>query len=352
MYGTLSISDLLAATSQSVAEFGEDRTYDAIAADLAAHNAILREDLMPLVEMTTDRQRRWGGSADMEMGEADEYGSADAQKVGAGQTVAFPLRKPHAALQWTRDYFEEHTPSELAAQYNTLKKADITYVSRAIRRALFSPTNYTIIDRYVDNVSLDVKALLNADSVEIPPDRYGNDFDGATHTHYLARAGGSLVVADVEALIETVRHHDAEGPIHLYINIAEETAVRGFVGFTPVMDGRLRIANDVTYAMGNLDLFNLEDRMIGLLGVAEVWVKSWVPAHYMVAIDKGMGRKPLVWRTRRTGGSFGMLRLVAENEQYPLRAQQYMREFGVGVWNRSSAAVLKTDDTTYAAPTL
>src|SRR5687767_15169342 len=110
-HGTLSISDLLATTDQSVVRLGEDRVYEAIAQDLAAHNMIVQEDLMPLVEMTDDRRRRYGGTASMIMEEADEYGSPDAQKVGAGQNVEFPLRKPMAALQWTRDWFEEHTPA-------------------------------------------------------------------------------------------------------------------------------------------------------------------------------------------------------------------------------------------------
>ena len=50
--------------------------------------------------------------------------------------------------------------------------------------------------------------------------------------------------------------------------------------------------------------------------------------------------KPLVMRTPTMGG--GGLRIMAANEQFPLRAETMQREFGIGVWNRSNGAVLDT----------
>ncbi len=70
-------------------------------------------------------------------------------------------------------------------------------------------------------------------------------------------------------------------------------------------------------------------------------------------IDTGSADKPLAVRTRTgtlTGdGGFG---LVGESEQYPLRAQNVGREYGVGVVGRHKAAVGKSDNATYSAPAL
>jgi hypothetical protein len=45
--------------------------------------------------------------------------------------------------------------------------------------------------------------------------------------------------------------------------------------------------------------------------------------------------------------------LVYENESHPLRARSYERNFGVGVYGRTSAAVLDIGHTgTYVAPTI
>lgn len=348
--GTLSISDLLA-TQETVVQIGEDRVFEAIAADLAAHNAIVNEDLAMLVETTTDRQRRYGGSASMTMEDADEYGRADAEKVGVGQTCAFPLRRGAIALQWSNSWLKRHSVSEIAAQVNAAKTADLRWVSRALRNAVLLATNYTFIDRLTDDVSLEVKRLLNADGVSIPNDKFGNSFDGATHTHYLARAGGSFVAADLTALIDTVVEHDAEGPIFVYINKAQEAAVRGFTGFTGYIDARITAADSADRLTGALDFYNVENRRIGIFGAAEIWVKSWIPANYLLCVDGAPGRKPLVKRIPATGGT-GDLELEAENDAYPLHAQHFAREVGFGVWNRSAAAVLYTDNTTWTDPTI
>jgi hypothetical protein len=58
-----------------------------------------------------------------------------------------------------------------------------------------------------------------------------------------------------------------------------------------------------------------------------------------------------VFRVRQAAGGFGDLQIAAEDEQYPLRARFMEREFGIGVWNRTAAAVLYTANSTYSAPT-
>jgi hypothetical protein len=348
-YGTLSTLDTLAASQQSIASYGEDKAFEAIEVARAAHNAQFNGMLMDFIERTTDRQRRYGGSAEMTMDEVDEYGRADAQKVAPGVTVGFPLRLFQESVQWTRKFMQNATTKELAGQFTAAQDAHILRLQRQIKRAIFTATNYTFTDKLVDNVDLAVKAFVNADSAGIPNGPNGETFDGATHTHYVARVG-ALAATDITAIIENVLEHHAAGEVRLYINRAQEAAIRAMTAnFTAYIDARIIPGSGVTVANGTLNQSNMYNRAIGVFDSAEVWVKAWVPANYMFAFVVG-APKPLVLRERVPGGAD--LQLVADNEAYPLRAQTLESEFGVGVWTRTNGAILYTGGTSYVSPTL
>lgn len=351
-FGTHAVNDLLAATNQSVIDFGEDETWRGIEELLAAHNKLTGEKIGSFVEMSTDRQRRYGGGDRIPLGMIDEYGVPDMMKPAAGSTVGFPLNKYGRSLGWTYTYLEEHTPKDLVGTVQAVMIGDTMAIDLAIRKALFTPTNTTFDDREVDNVQLAVKALVNADNAPLPPDPYGNTFPADTHTHYLGTA--SLTAAAINGLIDTVVEHYATGRAMLYINRAQEASVRGMTGageFTPYPATDVVVGSGTTVARGVLDPNMTFNRAIGVFGAnsAQVWVKPWIPNNYMFAYMSGV-QKPLVLRYRnaRTAN----LRLVYENRIHPIYARSLEREFGVGVWNRTNGAVLRTNNATYAVPTL
>lgn len=348
-YGTFVTLDTLATLNNTtVAQLGEDNAFAALNAALVAHNTIMRDLMDTLVDTTTDRLRRYGGPANMAMDEIDEMGTPDAQKVAAGSNVGFPLRLYGGSLQWTRKAFQNMMASEFAAQVTGMMDADKNVVIRQIKRAIFTPTNTTFLDRLIDGVSLPVKALVNADSAPIPLGPNGEVFTASTHTHYLGT--GSFVASDLSGLISTVTEHYGNGNIIVVINQAQEATVRAFTGFVAYIDPRLMNLTTAITARENLDnLVNIYNRRIGLYAGAEIWVKPWVPANYVFCYLDGQP-KPLAMRTRPTGG--GDLTLVFEDEEHPLRARTYEREFGVGVWNRINGAALYTSNATYAAPTI
>lgn len=350
-YGTLQTLDTLAslrAATGNVAEIGEDVAFASIEAALAAHNQLLQESMNDFVVETTDRLRRYGGPDTMAMEELDEYGTASPQKIGAGATLGFPLKYYSGALQWTRMYFQNATGAELAAQVDAMMDADIKNMHRQLKWALFNPVNATFEDRRVDHVQLPLKALVNADGAPIPIAPDGTTFNGATHTHYLGTAG--FAAADLTALVTTVVEHFLTGAIQLLMNAAQEVTVRGFSGFFPYYDPRLTPSVNQTNAAGALDVMNITNRAIGVFNQAEVWIKPWIPPGYIAAILVGSPQKALVKRIRNAGG--GTLQLDYENEVFPLRARQYGREFGFGVWNRVAAAVLDTAHASYTAPSI
>jgi len=348
-FGTLSTLDTLAASQQSIAAYGEDNAFEGIELARQAHNAIVQEMISGFIETTTDRQRRYGGNDDMAMDEVDEFGRGDAQKITAGVTVGFPMRLFDVSVQWTRKFMQNAKVSELAAQFVAAQTAHIKALQREIKRAIFTATNSTFVDKHVDGVSLAVKALVNADSAAIPVGPNGETFTAASHTHYIARVG-TLAATDITAALELVIEHHNTGQAMLLINRASEAAIRGFTSnFTPYTDVRIIPGSGTQTATGTLNPTNLYNRAIGIFDGAEVWVKPWVPANYMFAYING-APKPLVLRERNPGSSG--LQIAAEDEAYPLRAQTLEAEFGVGVWTRTNGAVLYTGGTSYVSPTI
>lgn len=346
-FGTLTTLDSLGASAtQTIAQFGEDRTWDVVNAHLVAHNAIMQDMIETLCEQAPDQLRRYGGEDTAEMEELDQMGIPDAQKVTAGSNVGFPLRQYGAALQWTRKALRVMTLGEMDAAVTAIFGADRRAVQREIKRALMRSTNYTFTDRLVNNLDLPVKRLVNADSAPIPLGPNGETFVAASHTHYLATA--SFVVANLDSLIDTVREHFGIGTVRVYINKAQEATVKGFTGFVAYVDPRLINQSTTTVARSSLSLPNSGDRAIGLYREAEIWVKPWVPASYLYGYVDG-APKPLVFRRREGSGD---LELVFEDESYPLRAKGYEREFGVGVWTRTNGAMLYTGGGSYTNPTL
>jgi len=349
-FGTNTSFDTLAyARNTTVAQFGEDRAFDAIEMAFESHNQQMNEMLNEFCEPSTDQLRAYGGPDTMAMEEIDEFGTPDAQKIAAGVTVGFPCREYGIGLQWTRLYLRGAQTTELAATATAAMDADVKVVKRDLARAIFFPTNYSFIDRlHAKKLTLPVKALINADSSAIPLAPDGASFNAATHTHYLGTS--SFAAADLIAGIATVNEHFLSGQMRIFINIAQETAVRAFTGFTARLPVTIIGSVNANQTAGELDVLNVTNRCIGDFNGCEVWVKSWIPAAYVLFLHSGTGDKVLVRRSIDEGE--GDLQMIFELEEYPLRSRMMSRKFGFGVWNRVAAACLKTDNATYSAPTI
>jgi hypothetical protein len=283
------------------------------------------------------------------MYEVDEYGRAPTQVAKPGATVGIPLKLFQYAIGWTQKWLDTKTPADMAIATQAAERAHLRMLSREIKRAFMLSSNYTWNDFLVDKVDLSVKRLVNADSAAIPEGPNGETFDGATHTHYNARAGGSLAASDVTAqLDDLVEHGHGQRPM-LAISKTDEATFRALTGFSGYADPRLVYRATDTPGQ-TLDLTRVDNRAIGIFGPAEVWVKPWMPANYAWAWDAG-SPKPLVIRQRSGTGQPG-LQIAAENKAYPLLAQYMEAEFGVAVWNRTNGVVLFFGNSSYADPTI
>jgi hypothetical protein len=348
MYGTNTTLDLLATTQQTVAMIGEDHAFDAVEAAMAAQNRIVEDQLKHLAEPTKDRMLRTGAPQYMQMDELGEIGTPDAQKVVAGQNVGFPLRDYGVGIQWTKQYFKKTTGKEFAGQIHAMLAADALQIQKQLKRSLFLSSSYTFYDKLLDYVVLPVKALANADGGQLPAGPNGEIF-GGTHTHYLGAANSVLDAVALDPLVTTVLEHFREGVPLVYINQAQEAAVRALSGFTAYIDARIIPRTTADYAAGNLDMVNIYNRAIGLYKGAEVWVKPWIPASYVLAFV-GNQLKPLRWRQDIENS--GNLTLEYEDDEHPLHAKVWARQFGFGVWSRISAACLYIGGTSYVNPVI
>jgi hypothetical protein len=329
-----------------------DAVADTFRQALAVHNRLVESMLGDLVMYTDQAELPFPGTDRAIIQEVDEWGAADASKATSAGQVGFPLRRYSGVLQWTNMFLENARPSQLAMQIDAFAAEDLNQMRRSIAVALFNPVNVSAyIDRNQTKRTYPLKALLNGDGQAIPISPNGSSFDGATHTHFLGSA--TLTAGHLQALIDTVVEHGVDGKIVLYIARADEATVRGLSGFSAYLDSRITVVGAAQIGNQALDTTNPDNRAIGVFGGAEVWVKPWVPANYQVVLDIGGSIKPLGLRTR-TGSltGAGAFRWFAEHSHEPLHAEYAGREYGIAAYGRHKAAAGRSNNATYAAPTI
>ena len=334
--GTLGLSDLLALNNTTILQYGMDPIIEVVRNDLEVHNGIATSMTADLADVTADSMRATGESDVLEMVEVNEFGRSPTQKAAGGSNLGIPMRLFQIALGWTRKFFEQKTPADMARQILAAERAHKLRIVRQIKRAIYLSTNFTVRDFLVTNITLPVKRFLNADSMAIPDGPNGETFNAATHTHYLFNNG--LDATSAKALITTVVEHGNGGQVRVVINQADEAAWKALAGFMAYVDPRIALSvNASRVESPRLDVTRLNNRAIGLFEGAEVWVKPWAIANYSFCYDNA-GPKPLALRTRN--GQNTNLRPAAEIDMFPLHAQYMEDEFDVAVVNRTNGAVL------------
>lgn len=348
--GTNDIAALFA-NQQTVDQFGLDNMAEAIAFDLSVHNELMVEQLGDLCFVTTDRTMSYGTSDNGALDPLDEYGAPQSQKLSVGTTLSFPIRKYGKALAWTADYFRQVSVADMMAQVDGIKKADAKRVISLIKEAMYTSANpASFTDKLVaPQVALTVKRFLNADSVAIPEGPNGETFTASSHTHYLGTA--SLVNADVVSLHDTVLEHGHADGLRIIISRTDRTAFEALAGFNKYQFPNITPGVDAAHNEIKLTPKRLDNMAIGTFGSAEVWIKPWAIASYILCVAVDDVRKPLGFRQLPQANMQG-LRLVASNDAYPLHADSWVRYCGVGAFHRTNGGVLYTASGTFADPTI
>jgi hypothetical protein len=347
--GTYDLQYLLSVTNSSIVDFGFDAILQIVRDELAVHNELVREAVSDLMEVTTDRLRPTGQGQQGSMYEVDEYGRAPVQRDAGSGSLGLPLRKFQFGTGWTDLWFETKTPADLALKVQNAEKAHIRRVMYEIKRGVYFTGNYTFRDFLVDQVDIPVKRLANADGMYIQEGPNTEIFDPATHTHYDANA--TLTDAALLAVVNDVAEHGFTQQLRLYISTANEAAVRALASFSPYPDPRITLGvNASRVETPTLNITRMDNRAIGIFGLAEVWVKPWALANYYLAIDTA-GQKPFGFRQREQTTLQG-LRLDGALRAFPLNTEHLAAEFGIGVLQRTKAAILFAAGGAYVDPTL
>lgn len=347
--GTYAIADLLENQQTTVADLNEQELAAALQRELDAHNALTNDFVNGLADPVTDRIQMVGSGESTEFMEADEFARVPTQKPSVGANFGLPMLKYDYATGWTQSYFEMASVADFARKAIQTQMADLANLLREAKRAIYLPTNYSIVDEYqTPAATLAVKRLANADSFAIPMGPNGQTFTASSHTHYLAEA--SLSAAGLLAAVATVREHFIGAAIEIDINSADEAGVSALTGFKAFTEPAVQLGTGQV-ATQRLDLANTGNRAIGRFAEATVWVKPWAIDNFALVRVVTPGLKPLGFRQpiepRRRG-----LRLMANLNTHPLHADYFSRLFGFGVKNRVAAAVLDFGNASYTAPTI
>lgn len=350
--GSYSLADLLQQRFASAAEFGLDTINEVLQRDLANYNSQVTDQMALFAEPLTKQSRIYGVSASVSMVEVDEFGAPPTQKNLPGLTVSFPLRLYKSGLGWTSKTLEIATPREIASKFIEARRGHAARLILEMRKALFLSSNYTFVDKLTNGVSLAIKRLLNADGDAIPNSPSGATFDGSTHDHYNDRDGGSLANVDIDAIVSDVTEHGNTRGLKIIIALADKTDVKALTGFVDLGDGGI-IYNAADTTLKKLNFDDLENQLIGYWrdSSTEVWVKPWGVQNYALCIASGVTEKAVGFRQREQTTLQG-LRILARIDDYPMIADNMEAEFGMGIWNRTAAAVVDFGNSSYTDPTL
>lgn len=372
-FGTYTLDTLLE-RNETIQEFGEERMLAAVRNSLTAHNQTVNEFMAPMVEFTRDRQRPYGervGKTRVLGQRVDEFGAVDAMRPRVPEVeignIGFPLDRWQFAWQFDIDWVETKSPRDTALRLLGIQQGDLDRIEYEVKNALFNPvSNLTYRDQLIDQLNIPIRRLANGDGQMLPLGPNGQVFNPNTHLHYVGRAGGSLAATDIDALILNVLQHGLTGPLRIYINVAEEAMIKAFPNFYEFEAVEVVVREQVrgTVEMRNrgplietVNPTNPENMTIGRWNAKyDISTKPWVPAGYIMVMDTG--KKPLAWRSRQDPTTaFGAqgrsaLRVVGQHERFPLRAEWMAREFGIGVADRLSTAILYTGGTSYVMPSI
>ena len=336
--GESTLADLIKAKNLSYAAFGLDNIERILAYDQAAWNLMVKELLGEFIEITEDQQRIYGASTDGQMQEVDEFGRSTTQRPNQGSQVAFPLRHWQYNLGWTREWWRNHTPADLALTVMAGQKAHLRKIYGQIALAIFGASDYTFVDYTKLAIPFTIKRFINADGFVIPDGPHGEVFNPSTHNHYSAIA--TLTAAAGLALGNNVLEHKLSANVIIAINNNDVATWQALSGFLGLVDPRITLQYGTSQVpTERLDITQLNDRLIGIMSPFAIWVKPWVPQYYAMAYDAEAAEKALCMRVQPDIGGPD-LQLAQTIDHNPLHIQYQESYFGVGAYCRTAAACL------------
>lgn len=262
------------------------------------------------------------------------------------------------------------TSQQLDAIANTVMEADNRLQFELVMKALFNNANRSTL---IDNYTYMVTALYNADGSYIPPFE-GQEFNGATHTHYLATGSAQAHIfdpGDFQTAATHVEHHGytrANGYNVLFLmNAADAQATiaqfaRGvaFGGVNSVYDFIPSAGQNLVFQLppgftlvGGIPQNRFANMdVLGTWGPYMVVTHGNIPSGYLVAVaTQGANTNTNVVGIREATNPAlrGLVLRPGNFQNYPLIDSFYIRGLGTGVGPRGAASIM-FNGMAYAVP--
>ena len=264
--------------------------------------------------------------------EAGEYTMARPQFTeGAG--IMLPIRKWDVATGWTEDGLLEMSMNSIMVQIDSILLGLKTRARREIMRRLFSDAEVRI-DRKSTATNPGFAGSGTGLNVFSDPLPSGADLPGG-YTHYIRDTEANRGLA-LSAARDRVRTWHS-GPYDFIGSASEVAAIKALPGFVPVGSALVRQAPDQPEAMVDPNVYvGVYDGDIQIRKP----IDDFTTAHG--AVFKSFGQlntqNALAWRYDDRAGR-GRDAYLRSRSLFPLHNAEVLQRFGIGVSNRTAAAV-------------
>lgn len=338
-------------------QLADGTTYEGFISDvsqaLAIVNASIISDplLANLMALTTDASIEYRSGVSNGFEEATEYGRPDSKRAATTGHM-LPLIEYDRTLGWSWMFLRKARRMQLDADIaSAMQDVRDLYTKKVLTR-LFKST----YDSVGSGKSVPLADGGTADSTYVPvpmPDR-GGTFT-SSHNHFQRLDG--ITQTNLETTVKHLWEHGYDGPYDLLVaqaDIASWTNTTNVTGYVPNPSPLIRYG--VTQ-----DLANVGEGFIGAIetdyGAVRLRANARIPTKYY-ALYKSFGandqRNPLRVRYNPRLGVGAILLAGDHVREYPLENAIMWTEFGVGVGEDRTAAVVTYNHTSgsYTDPTI
>lgn len=310
--------------------------------------------------------------------EATEFGQPTGIRPAPAPIArAFPFKWYDLAARYTFQFLAGGpsqsagaSTAQLDAIQNQAMEADNQLMFELVMKALFNNANRQTL---IDNAQYMVTALYNADGSYIPPWQ-GNNFNGATHTHYLATGSAQAHIfdpGDFTTAANHLEHHgytraagyqvlflmnltDAQATIAQFARGVSFGSVNSIYDFIPSAGQNLvmQLPPGFTLVGGIPQNTFAGLDVLGTWGQYMVMTHGAIPSGYFVAVATrgGSAQTNVIGVREHANPEFrGMVLFPGQRQNYPLIDSYYVHGLGTAVGPRGAAAVMH-NAAAYAVP--
>lgn len=346
LYGFHNLQDVL---DQRAAEVQPRILSDAVELSRQLHNQEIDQSLVLLASRGTDVTIGYNFIGEGELQGVDEWGRPDPIRFLPPAQRWFPIRMAQASIGLNWVLSQKMTVQEVNDRLVTMFAADAKWMRRQLLAALFTNVDYAFNDPQYGSGLL-IKGLANGDGELFIRESTGV---AGGDTHHIGSATGTFAEGDLLTLRNEVVEHPENGGANAQVCVLLSTtpaaAALNFVNTLDAPDPNITLGTGQAQYVGSA--FNAAPgRAIGYNSFAQVHLRQWdrLPDNYAVAITNA-GDPPLRMREDEEASLRGFGEIPGRQDM-PYLMRTWSRRAGFAGWNRVGAAVMRTNNTTYAIP--